>query len=193
MPSSTSCAKAALGEDCPGDFPPWQTVYTYCRRWSQDGTWQAIHDQLYVTTRLVSGRHDSPSELIVDSQSVKTANYVHEAVDYDGAKHIKGRKRYTVVDTLGLVLRVWVSAANVGERKGAKAVLQRVKVMGQTVQRVITVWADGGYGGEPLYRWVIDVLGWVLWVTLRPRLYPGPSTLEGGAYFWLVESLSALE
>jgi hypothetical protein len=45
----------------------------------------------------VSGRHDSPSELIVDSQSVKTANYVHEAVDYDGAKHIKGRKRYTVV------------------------------------------------------------------------------------------------
>jgi transposase len=79
---------------------PWQTVYTYCRRWSQDGTWQAIHDELYVTTRLVSGRHDSPSELIVDSQSVKTANYVHEAVDYDGAKHIKGRKRYTVVDTL---------------------------------------------------------------------------------------------
>jgi transposase len=117
----------------------------------------------------VSGRHDSPSELIVDSQSVKTANYVHEAVDYDGAKHIKGRKRYTVVDTLGLVLRVWVSAANVGERKGAKAVLQRVKVMGQTVQRVITVWADGGYDGNPLYRWAIDGLGWVLWVILRPQ------------------------
>jgi hypothetical protein len=68
----------------------------------------------------VSGRHDSPSELIVDSQSVKTANYVHEAVDYDGAKHIKGRKRYTVVDTLGLVLRVWVSAANVAESTGAR-------------------------------------------------------------------------
>jgi transposase len=151
MPSSTSCAKAALGEDCPGDFPPWQTVYTYCRRWSQDGTWQAIHDQLYVTTRLVSGRHDSPSELIVDSQSVKTANYVHEAVDYDGAKHIKGRKRYAVVDTLGLVLRVWVSAANVAESTGARTVLQRVKAMGQTVRRVITVWADGGYGGNPLH------------------------------------------
>jgi transposase len=57
----------------------------------------------------------------------------------------------SVVDTLGLVLRVWVSAANVGERKGAKAVLQRVKVMGQTVQRVITVWADGGYDGNPLH------------------------------------------
>jgi transposase len=34
-----------------------------------------------------------------------------------GSKPIKGRKRHTVVDTLGLVLRVWVSAANVGKRK----------------------------------------------------------------------------
>jgi len=31
----------------------------------------------------------------------------------------------TSVDTLGLVLRVFVSAANVGERKGAKRVLKR--------------------------------------------------------------------
>ena len=157
----------------PGDFPPWQTVYTYFRRWSDDGTWQRIQDELYAITRLASGRHESPSELIIDSQSVKTANYVHQAVGYDGAKHLKGRKRHTVVDTLGLVLRVWVSAANVAESTGAKTVLQQVKAMGQTVRRVITVWADGGYGGEPLYRWAIDVLGWVLWVTLRPQRMKG--------------------
>jgi transposase len=72
-------------------------------------------------------------------------------VDYDGAKHIKGRKRYAVVDTLGLVLRVWVSAANVAESTGARTVLQRVKAMGQTVRRVITVWVDGSYGGNPLH------------------------------------------
>jgi transposase len=87
----------------PGEFPPWQTVYTYFRRWSEDGTWQVIHDGLYVITRLAASRRESPSELIIDSQSVKTANYVHQAVGYDGAKHIKGRKRHTVVDTLGLV------------------------------------------------------------------------------------------
>ncbi|WP_027268856.1 IS5 family transposase [Leptolyngbya sp. PCC 6406] len=152
----------------PGDFPPWQTVYTYFRRWKKDGTWQRIHDEFYVLTRLVSGRAESPSELIIDSQSVKTANFTHEDVGYDGAKHIKGRKRHLVVDTLGLVLRVLITAANVGERDGAKQVLANVKAMGQRVSRVITVWADGGYDGNPLYRWGIDVLDWVIWVTLRP-------------------------
>lgn len=28
----------------PGDFPLWQTVYTYFRRWTKDGTWLQIHD-----------------------------------------------------------------------------------------------------------------------------------------------------
>jgi len=51
---------------------------------------------------------------------------VAEAVGYDAAKQIR-RKRHLTVDTLGLVLRVFVSAANVGERKGAKRVLKRVK------------------------------------------------------------------
>jgi len=36
---------------------------------------------------------------------------VAEAVGYDAAKQI-GRKRHLTVDTLGLVLRVFVSAAN---------------------------------------------------------------------------------
>jgi len=67
---------------------------------------------------------------------------VAEAVGYDAAKQI-GRKRHLTVDTLGLVLRVFVSAANVGERKGAKRVLKRVKRMGKAVSRVHTVWVDG--------------------------------------------------
>ena len=43
---------------------------------------------------------------------------VHEAVGFDAGKKIKGRKRFMTVDTLGLVLRVLVTAANVGEREG---------------------------------------------------------------------------
>lgn len=31
----------------PGDFPPWQTVYTYFRQWRIDGTWVKIHDRLH--------------------------------------------------------------------------------------------------------------------------------------------------
>jgi len=45
---------------------------------------------------------------------------VNQAVGYDAGKQIKGRKRFLTVDTLGLVLRVYVMAASVGEREGGK-------------------------------------------------------------------------
>ena len=78
----------------PGDLPPWQTVYTDFRRWKQDGTLLVIHDELYVLSRLVEGSSESPSEFIVDCQSVKTATMIAIAVGYDGAKKVKGRKRH---------------------------------------------------------------------------------------------------
>jgi len=56
--------------DIPGDFPAWQTVYTYFRNWRKDGTWKAIHDRLRGWTRAAAGRQESPSEVILDSQSV---------------------------------------------------------------------------------------------------------------------------
>lgn len=56
--------------DLPGDFPAWQTVYTYYRTWVNDGTWDAIHDRLRAWIRVSEGRHESPSEVILDSQSV---------------------------------------------------------------------------------------------------------------------------
>ena len=62
----------------PGDFPAWQTVYTYFRHWRIDGTWVAIHDQLREWVRLDNDRAPNPSEAILDSQSVKTAAMVSE-------------------------------------------------------------------------------------------------------------------
>ena len=71
-----------------GDFPAWQTVYTDFRNWRQDGTWLVIHDRLYQWNRLESGRCGSPSEAIIDSQSVKSAAGLQEAVGYDGGNQI---------------------------------------------------------------------------------------------------------
>lgn len=65
---------------------------------------------------------------------------VNDAVGYDGAKHRKGRKRHTVVDTLGLVLRVVVTTASVPERAGGKQVLTKVREMGETVSRLSVIW-----------------------------------------------------
>jgi putative transposase len=178
-----------LSEGCrwrslPGDFPAWQTVYTYFRNWRLDGTWVQIHDHLHQRVRLEYERETSPSEAIVDSQSVKSAAMVSEAVGYDAAKLIKGRKRHLTVDTLGLVLRVFVSAASVGEREGAKRVLKRVKRMGKAVSRLPTIWVDGGYNGNPFLMWVMDVCHWVVQVVLRSEQAKGFVLLKKR---WVVE------
>jgi len=63
------------------------------------------------------------------------------------------------VDTLGLVLRVLVTAASVGEREGGKQVLKRVEQM-HKMCRLTTIWVDGGFDGVPFMQWVMDVCRW---------------------------------
>lgn len=58
-----------------------------------------IHDRLRAWTRVVNEREPSPSAAIVDSQSVETATMVNQAVGYDAAQQVKGRKRHLTVDT----------------------------------------------------------------------------------------------
>lgn len=168
----------------PGDFPAWQTVYTYFRNWRKDGTWIKVHDQLREFTRIEQARPPSPSEAIIDSQSVKSAAMVSAAVGWDGGKLIKGRKRFLTVDTLGLVLRVFVTAASVTEREGGKQVLKQVKQMGQGVARLHTLWADGGFDGAPFLHWVMDVCRWIVQVVLRPEQTKGFVLLKKR---WVVE------
>ncbi|MBE9192908.1 IS5 family transposase [Gloeocapsopsis crepidinum LEGE 06123] len=152
----------------PGDFPAWSTVYGYVWRWSKDGTWLKIHDKLYQWTRVAAGREASPSEIVVDSQSVETATMISIQVGYDAGKKIHGRKRHLSVDLLGLVLRVLVRAASVPERTGAKEVLKRVHDTGNQVNRLHTIWMDGGYRGQEFLRWVMDMFRWIVEIVLRP-------------------------
>jgi transposase len=56
----------------PHDFPPWQTVYHYFRRWRQEGIWETAHTTLRERARRHAGREPTPSAAILDSQSVKT-------------------------------------------------------------------------------------------------------------------------
>ncbi len=168
----------------PGDFPPWQTVYTYFRNWRKNGTWLKIHDNIRDWVRMEQERHPSPSEAIIDSQSVKSAAMVSQAVGFDAGKKIKGRKRFMTVDTLGLVLRVLVTAANVGEREGGKQVLKRVKHSQQQVSRLTTLWVDGGFDGEPFMQWVMDVCRWIVQVVLRSQQTKGFVLLKKR---WVVE------
>ena len=168
----------------PGDFPARPPVYTYFRSWRKDGTWLQMHDRLREWTRIEQDRHPSPSEAIIDSQSVKSGAMVSQSVGYDAGKKIKGRKRFMTVDTLGLVLRVLVTAADVGERQGGKRVLKRVKQLGQSVARLTTIWVDGGSDGAPFMIWVMDVCRWIVQVVLRPEQTKGFVLLKKR---WVVE------
>ncbi len=100
------------------------------------------------------------------------------------AKHIKGRKRHTAVDTLGLVLRVVVTAASLPEREGGNRVLQKVHQMGAAVCRLYLIWGDGGYSGSPFLMWVMDAFRWVVQVVRRPEQTPRFVLLKKR---WIVE------
>ena len=161
-----------------------QTVYTYFRNWRINGTWVRIHDHLREWVRVEQERQPSPSEAVIDSQSVKSAAMVSKQVGFDGGKLIKGRKRFLTVDTLGLVLRVFVTAASVGERAGGKRVLKQVKQMGSWVISLHTIWVDGGFDGFPFMQWVMDFCRWIVPVVLRPEQTKGFLLLKKR---WVVE------
>jgi putative transposase len=57
----------------PREYPPWKTVYTTFRRWRLNGTWHRVHAVLREAVRRQVGKQAQPSVVIVDSQSVKTA------------------------------------------------------------------------------------------------------------------------
>lgn len=143
----------------PHDFPPYRTVYHYFRLWRADGTWQSIHDALRDETRQAAGREVSPSAAILDAQSVKTVEQPATCRGFDGGKRVKGRKRHIAVDTLGLLLVVAVTAANVGDRTGARLVAGGL--VGRFA-RLVTLFADAGYRSQPLTEWLRTLGGWTL-------------------------------
>jgi putative transposase len=105
-------------------------------------------------------------------------------VGYDSSKQVKGRQRHILVDTLGLMIVVAVTAANLPEREGAKLILALGHQMKNKFSRLVKIWVDGGYRGEGFMRWVMDVYGWILEVVLRSDKAKGFEILPRR---WVVE------
>ena len=76
----------------------------------------------------------------MDSQSVKTTEESGGIEGYDGGKQVKGRKRYILVDTLGLLLSVYVTPANTSAQVRARRLLSGLKPW---PPRLELIWADG--------------------------------------------------
>ena len=130
----------------PKDLPPWQTVYAHFRRWAEAGLFEQMHDRLRAMWREREHRAVQPTAGIIDAQSVKTSAQ-GGVRGFDAGKKVKGRKRHLVTDTLGLVLAVLITGANVQDRDAAEPVVAAGKSKYPTL---VKGWADGGYGGKTL-------------------------------------------
>lgn len=143
----------------PKDFPPWKTVHGMFARWAADGVWADIVDIVRPQVRVAEGRDPEPSAAVIDSQSVhESAEGVVPAATsgFDPHKKVNGRKRHIMTDTLGLLIAVVVSAANVQDRDGAVVLL--LTAAGRGRSRLAKIWADHGYTGE--YRaWALEEFG----------------------------------
>jgi transposase len=133
----------------PHDFPAPKTVYDYFAAWRKDGTDRKIHDLLRRQVRTRAGRNEEPSAMCIDSQSVDTAFSAQgESVGYDGNKRRFGRKRHAAVDTMGLVLEVRVTEANLHDIRGGEALIDTVQ---ENFPTIVKAWADQAYISLPDY------------------------------------------
>jgi putative transposase len=149
----------------PKDFPPKSTVWRYFDEWRHNGTLDTIHDVLRAKVRTREKPYQPRTTASVDSQSVDTTSG-GEHRGRDNAKNVDGRKRHIVVDSMGLLLAVLVTAADVDDAKAAADVFARLD--GQPMSRVERMFADSKYHNHALYRWVDEHARWELVIVRRP-------------------------
>ena len=149
----------------PKDFPPATTVNYHYLKWMRLGLYQKVNDTLRRRAREREGRNAEPSAGIIDSQSVKGTPESADESGFDGGKHVNGRKRHIVVDTIGYLLIVGVHAANIFDGKGARPVLKRLF---ETVKTLKKLWADCAYRGE-LGAWLQETFNCVLEIVKKKR------------------------
>ena len=150
----------------PIDFPPKSTVWRYFDQWRRDGTLDRIHDLLRRKVRTMEKPYHPRTSASVDSQSVDTTSG-GEQRGRDNFKNVDGRKRHIVVDSMGLLLAVLVTAASVDDAAAAPLLFARLE--GQPMGKVVRMYADSKYHNFKLYEWVQENAGWELSIVRRPE------------------------
>jgi putative transposase len=169
----------------PHDFPPKSTVYYYFSQWRDDGTWDVFTQSLREQVRVAAGKEPTPSMAIVDSQSVKGTE-TSGPHGIDANKKINGRKRHLLTDTLGLILAVVVTNANILDGYAAQALFAQMNQRDQP--RLRKILGDQAYGKCGLPAWVQEHGYYVLEITCKDPDQKGFKVIK---WRWVVERTHA--
>lgn len=130
----------------PHDLPPWAAVYQQTQRWMKAGVFEAMVHDLRELLRLLDGRNEQPSAVILDSRTLQSTLESGNRAGYDGGKRKKGSKVHMAVDTLGHLLALHVTPANEQDRAQVEELAQQVQqITGESVE---VAFVDQGYTGE---------------------------------------------
>jgi transposase len=130
----------------PHDFPPWYTVYQQAQRWFAAGVFDVMVADLRAVLRLLAGREEEPSAMVLDSRTLQSSRESGPRAGYDGAKKRRGSKVHMAVDTLGYLLTLHVTAANEQDRAQVERVAAEVQEL--TGQKIELAFVDAGYTGD---------------------------------------------
>ncbi len=166
-------------EMLPHDFPDYRHVNYYYVEWTRSGIWDQVLDRLRELARVAAGKQIEPSAGVLDTQSVKTTGHGEER-GYDAGKNVKGRKRHILVDTLGLLLLVWVTSATLQDRDGG---VQLCDEAHDSYPRLKKIWADSSYRGE-----LVEYVGyWCRFVLEIVKGAPDQRGFQVQPKRWIVE------
>jgi transposase len=130
----------------PNDLPPWFTVYQQSQRWLAAGCFEELAQDLRAVLRLAAGRPAEPTAAIIDSRTLRSTPESGQRAGYDGAKRKRGSKLHMAVDTLGHLLALHVTPANVDDRAEVSRLAAAVQDV--TGESVTLAYVDQGYTGE---------------------------------------------
>ncbi len=129
----------------PNDLPPWHVVYDQTRRWLKAGVFEQMVHDLRQLLRAAKGRNPEPSAAILDSRTLQSTPESGARAGYDGAKRKKGNKVHMMVDTLGHLLALQVTAANEQDRAQVAPMAKQVQIV--TDETVRLMYVDQNYTG----------------------------------------------